>query len=338
MEKLVVKSFSMLVIVSLGLIGCGDDDVEGDSETVELLTNTEYPEDSNQTEILQNFSEEVEEATDGEVVIDVASGGSLGYDGEDALRAVRDNSVPVSYFIAGDVTGEESLFGVVNLPFAYSELEDSQAMSEVTKPHLNELLEEEWNQKLLYISPWPFSGFWTQDEVQSLGDLEGMDMRAYDEMSTQVINAVDAAPNNLPFGEVYSGLSTGVIDSVLTSAETAVDGSFWEVLDYHIPVNVLAGWGAVTINLDEWNSLDSEMQDAVVQAAEKVEADAWDAVEDLDEQMIDTVEENGIEVLEPSEELMDDLEESTEEIRENWLEENPEAQEIVDEYEEVVDQ
>jgi len=59
----------------------------------------------------------------------------------------------------------------------------------------------------------------------------------------------------------------------------------------------------------------------------------WQRNLELDEEMEATVVENGIEILEPSQEFMDDWAAIGKEIADEWLQNAPaEAQEIIDQY------
>jgi TRAP-type C4-dicarboxylate transport system substrate-binding protein len=356
MRKLVIFVVALLAL-SFALVGCSGGSNEtgsqgssesanqgssesanqGSAESVKWIANSVYPENNHIGQNLINFSTKVKEATDGRVEIDVMAGGALGYKGPELLKVVRDGIVPVSDILLSGVAGDEPLYGISTLPFLYRDLDEAKTLAEVARPYYDKVAEEKWNQKILYISPWPISGFWTKNEVTSLKDMQGLKMRTYDQMGALVLEAVGGTPYPLPFTEVYSSLSTGVIDSVLTSTATAVDGKFWEVLDYYLPVSVMMGSNAVTVNLDEFNKLDQKTQEAIIQAAKEVEADIWNRVAQIDEEMEAIVKKNGITTVTPSEELVSELEQITKEIRQNWLEQAPaEAQEIIDKYYEAI--
>lgn len=263
--------------------------------------------------------------------------GALGYKGPELLKAVRDGVVPVSDMLTSGVAGDEPLFGVVTLPFLVQNFEEGKLLNDIARPYFDQVAEEKWNQKILYIAPWPAAGFWTKDEVKSLEDMKGLKMRTYDENGALVVEAAGGTPYPLPFSEVYSSLATGVIDSVLTSTPTAVDAKFWEVLDYYVPASVTMATNLVTVNLDEFNKLDKETQEAIIQAGKEMEEEMWEKVAQLDKEKEAVVNENGITTLTPSQEFLNELSEVTEDIRQNWLESAPaEAKEIVDKFKEEV--
>lgn len=356
-----MKKFSriflmILTIAVLALAACGGDTSSGDGEAddtsnndgnesatedveeISWSANAVYPDDNHTTEALLELSDRVSEITDGQVQIDVMSGGALGYEGPELLTAVRDNAVPISDILTSGVAGDEPLFEIVTLPFLVHSFEEAKLLNDIARPYFDEVAEEKWNQKILYIIPWPFAGFWTQDKVESVDAMDGLKMRTYDKNGALVVEKGGGTPHPLPFNEVYSSLSTGVIDSVLTSSPTAVDAKFWEVLDFYSPVNVTMATSFASINLDEFNKLDEATQEAILNAAQEVEEKLWNEVPKLDQDQVDISVENGIEVVEVSDEFMQELSDMTEDIRNDWLETAPEeAKKIVDEFYEKVD-
>jgi len=203
--------------------------------------------------------------------------------------------------------------------------------------YFDQVAEEKWNQKILYIAPWPAAGLWSKEKVESLADMQGLKTRTYDKNGALVVEAAGGTPYPLPFSEVYSSLATGVIDSVLTSTPTAVDAKFWEVLKYYAPINVTMATDLVTVNLDAFNKLDKETQDALVSAGKEMEEEMWAMVAELDKEKESLCNEQGITTVEPSQEFLDELSAVTENIRQEWLKDAPpEAQEIVEKFKQEV--
>src|SRR5699024_8725943 len=352
MKKSLLTLLAVLFITSIALVGCGGGDEDTGSETADDSDNNEsaesadsvtwianevYPENNHNTEALFEFAEKLEEDTNGKVKLDVMAGGALGYEGPELLTAVRDNAVPVSDMLTSGVAGDEPLFEIVTLPFLVLDFDEGKILNDIARPYFDKVAEEKWNQKILYITAWPAAGFWTQDKVESVEDMKGLKMRTYDKNGALVVEAGGGTPHPLPFSEVYSSLQTGVLDSVLTSSPTAVDAKFWEVLDYYSPVNVTMATSFASISLDEFNKMDPEDQDALLEAAQEIEDAYWDHVPKLDEEQVAISNDNGIETLEPSDEFMQGLTDLTEEIRNDWLESAPpEAEEIIEKFYEAV--
>ncbi len=311
------------------------DEAEPDEDLyeAELLTNSVWPEDNHQTIALHELSDRLEAATDGRVSFNVESGGALGYTDPELIAGVRDGIVPVSAIMMSGAAGEEPLLDVTTLPFLMQDYDEARLFRDIYSPYFEELLADKWNQKLLLISPWPGAGIWTQHPVESVEDMEGLETRTYDRNGALVMEAVGGTPHPLPFAEVYSGLATGVIDSVITSTPTAVDANFWEVLDYYTPMFMTLGMEMFVINMDEFNAMDAGTQETLLSVAEELEVDLWDQIEEIDRENEQITVDNGIEVVDPPQEFFDDIAEVTRDIREEWLADAPpQAQEIVDEF------
>jgi len=302
------------------------------AQPVKWTANSVWPPANHQTIGLEEFAKKVKEATQGKVEILVQSGGALGYKGPELLKVVRDGLVPVSDMLTSGVAGDEPLFGVVTLPFLIQSFQEGKVLNDIARPYFDKAAEK-WNQKILYISPWPAAGFWTKKEIKSVADMKGIKMRTYDKNGALVVQAVGGTPYPLPFSEVYSALATGVIDSVLTSTPTAVDAKFWEVLKYYVPANVTMATDLVTVNLKEFSKLDKATQDTLVKVGKEMEELMWAKVAQLDKEMEATSNKNGIVTVPPSKEFLNDLSKVTKQIREDWLKSAPEdARKIVQEF------
>ncbi len=336
----------VVLVFAFAISGCGTDDpVETDDPadddpdedeprvSVNWIANSVWPPSNHQTIALEEYASRVKDATGGNVVIDVQSGGALGYQGPELLQVVRDGLVPVSAIMASGAAGAEPLLNVTTLPFIVQDYTEARLFIDIGFPYFYENLETKWNQKLLLVSPWPGAGLWTQNPIESVDDMVGLKTRTYDTNGALVIEAGGGTPYPLPFSEVYSSLATGVIDSVITSTPTAVDAKFWEVLDYYTPMFLTLGMEFFTVNLDEFNKLDQASQEDMIRIAQEMQDELWEAIVGIDSGMEQITNENGITTVQPTQEFMDDLVEMSADIRNEWLATAPEeAREIVDEF------
>lgn len=331
-------TFVIILLFVIGLFGCGtSESSKKNTESVTLIANSVWPEDNFMSQGLIDFSQKIYDSTDGNLEIDVKAGGALGYEGAELLTAVRDNIISITDLLAFGVEGDEPLFGLSSLPFLVQNYEENKLLNEIARPYYEKVAEEKWNQKILYVVTWPGAGFWTQNKVETVEDFKNLKVRTADGNGAYVVQKIGGKPYQLPFAEVYSSLATGVIDSVLTSSPSAVDGKFWEVLDYYIPANVTMGVSFVTINLDEFNKLDKEIQETLINIGKEIETTMWDRVIEIDKENEKLVNDQGIITIQPNDDLMNSLSEITEELRQNWLDQAPsEAKEIVEKFNEEV--
>lgn len=300
------------------------------------IANSVWPPNNLQTVALEKFAAKVKDVTGGELEINVNSGGALGFKGPELLKVVRDGLVPVSDMLISGVAGDAPIFQVVTVPFLCRDFEELKMLIDIARPQFDAEAAK-WNQKILYISPWPGAGLWTTKKVTSVEDMRGLKTRTYDKNGALVVEATGGTPYALPFSEVYSSLATGLIDSVITSTPTAVDAKFWEVLKYYQPLNITIATDMVNVNLRAFNRLDAATQEKVLKAAAELEQELWDNIAALDKEQESISNRNGIETVPASAELMDALTEVTIGIRNDYLAGAPEeAKAIVAEFLEKV--
>jgi TRAP-type C4-dicarboxylate transport system substrate-binding protein len=284
--------------------------------------NSVWPPKNNHSVGLTEFAEKVKTATNGELELVVSSGGALGYKGPELLKVVRDGLVPVSDILISGVAGDEKIFQIVTLPFLVRDFKELKTLIDMSRPAFDKAAAK-WNQKILYIAPWPGAGLWTKKKITTVADMKGLKTRTYDKNGALVMEAVGATPLALPFSEVYTSLQTGVIDSVMTSTPTAVDAKFWEVLKYYEPLNITIATDMVTVNLKAFQKLPKAQQDALVKAGKEMDTIMWDRVVKWDKDMEAISNKNGIETVVPSKQMIQDLEKVTQNIRAEWLKTAP---------------
>ena len=275
-------------------------------EAVKLDLNAVYGATSFHTEGATEFARLAGEYSGGSVAITVHPGGSLGFKGPELLKVVKDGQVPMSDILMGVVAGSEDVFGISSLPRLVNSFDAARSLYADSKP-LYEKAAAKWKQKLLYAAPWPPSGLVTKIEVNGKADLANLKTRTYDKNGAQFLQSLGGSPVSLPWGEVYSSLTTGIIDSVLTSGESASNGKFWEVLKYFKSINYAYPLNMVTINLDYWNALSAAQQAAVLKAAAETEQAQWQKAEQRTVESLANIKANGMILSEEAPALTKDL-------------------------------
>ncbi|MEX2536071.1 MAG: TRAP transporter substrate-binding protein [Trueperaceae bacterium] len=234
-----------------------------------------WPESNYHTEGAIRFAELVSERTDGALSVTVHSGGSLGYRGPEVLRVVRNGVVPIAEVFMENVVGDEPIFGLFALPLT-TDYDEAWNLYQIARPHFDEALEGH-NQIMLWTSPWAPQGLYVQERVEEPSDLEGLTVRTSGENLTRFVDALGARALTIPFGELYTALATGVVNSVATSPTTGVDASLWEVTNYFYPTfipNIPLNFA--TLNRGAFNRLSEEDQQIVLDTANEVEQFLWE--------------------------------------------------------------
>lgn len=316
MKKILCVTLMIVALTAFGGVPC--------NAKTTWNANSVWPPNNHHSIGLNDFADRVKAETNGELEIVVNAGGALGYKGPELLKAVRDGLLPISDMLISGVAGDAKLFQIVTLPFMMRDFKELKLMRDLARPYFDKEAAR-WKQKILYIAPWPGAGLWTKKKIAKIEDMRGLKTRTYDKNGALVVEATGGTPYALPFSEVYSSLATGLIDSVITSSPTGVDGKFWEVLNYFHRLNITIATNMVTVNLRAFNKLDPAIQKALVTAGQEQEAAMWERVAQLDKEKEQLCNKNGIETVPVSAQLLDDLSKVTEDIRAAWLKQAPRA-------------
>nr|WP_272213302.1 TRAP transporter substrate-binding protein DctP [Marinicella sp. W31]MDC2879249.1 TRAP transporter substrate-binding protein DctP [Marinicella sp. W31] len=94
-----------------------------------------------------------------------------------------------------------------------------------------------------------------------------------------MLESFGATPVTLQFSEVYPALQRGVASCGVTSPISANSGNWPEVTSYLLPLSVSGSVQGHFMNLDTWNSLSSDEQEALMAQFTKLEDYMWDLAE-----------------------------------------------------------
>lgn len=288
-----------------------------------------WPEGNFHTQNALAFAEAVKEATEGEVVITVHSGGALGIKGPEGMAAVRDGLVPIADILLNQQVGEAPILGIETLPYLAPTMPDLALLHKFYRPELEEVAES-MNQKLLYMVPWPGQAVFAPNPINSLDDIKGLTIRVVDANGSSFFEALGATPVQMPWGEVVPSLAAGTIKGVTTSSSSGVDGAFWEFTKHMSTFNWQASSNAVMVNLDAWNALEPETRAAIEATAARMEGQFWLNSKAEDAKKLAILQEHGIEITQPSPELRAALLEKAKPLWDDFKARVPDAAPYVD--------
>jgi len=286
------------------------------AKTIKMDLNAKYGATNFHTKGAVKFSKLVKKYTNGSVKITVHPGSSLVKG--NPLKAVKDGTVAMTDMFIPFTSGGGKVFGISALPFIASSYEDAYRLYQLSKTAYAKTAKK-WNQKFLYSVTWPASGFYSNKTLKSTKNFKGLKTRTYDKNSANFVNSAGGSAVALPWGEVYSALRTGMVNSVVTSSESGKNGKFWEVLKHFTKIKYAYPLQAVTINLDYWNAMSKSQQNAVLAAAAIVEKEQWDAVKMVDKSSLRALKKHGIKVSKASAKLKKELDKIAKKMLKKYL-------------------
>lgn len=298
---------------------------------VELNLSDVLPEGNFQVRNAVRFADEVKAATNGEVVIAVKPGGSLGFKGPDQFTAVRDGLVPMADINISQQVGVEPLFGAEGVPFLVDSMDKLKLYHSFLRPAFEELAAKN-NQKILYVVPSPAQYVYLKVLVENIDGFKGIPVRGADKNTVDIVNAIGMAGVAMPWGELIPALASGRVEGVATSATSGVDGKFWEFLKYIYPTNHTWGSNMVTINLETWNQIPADQQKVIVELAAKLEPEFWEVSRQGDVDSIKTMTDRGMELVPLSAELSAQIRERAVPLQEDFVARVPAAGPIIEQF------
>jgi TRAP-type C4-dicarboxylate transport system substrate-binding protein len=292
---------------------------------------TGYPTNNPHTVNLDQFTKDVNAATQGKLVITMHANGSL-FKANEIKRAVQSDQAQMGEVLMSLLENENPIYGVDAIPFLATGFDASFKLWQAQRPIVEKMLDKQ-GIKLLYAVAWPPQGMYSKKEIKSAADMKGLKWRAYSPATTRIAQAVGAQPMTIQAAELSQALSTGVVDSLMTSGATGVDSKIWESLTYFYTLDAWLPKNMIIVNRKEFDKLDKPTQDAVLKASKDAEVRGWKAMRDYTQQSLDTLAKNKMTVTKPSPQLSADLKKIGDELLGDWEKKaGPEGKEIIDNY------
>ena len=291
-----------------------------------------YPAGNFHSKGAQKFADEVAKATNGQLIIKLHPGSSLGFKGPELLRAVAEGQLAVAEIPTGMVEGDAPVLALTAQPFISTNAFEQRLLYQLSKPVYAKKLEK-FNQMTLYTSVWPFSGIYTQRPIKSEADLKGLKMRVYDGTGLAFGKATGIAARKMAFSEVYPAMKAGLLDSMYTSSVSGVDAKAWEVLRYFTPINIVGPVNMINVNMNAWNKLDKKTQAIVLEIAAQMEDEMWNLAGDMDRKSRAALTANGMTIDPVSKSFRKELNAVGEKLRAQWAKKaGADAQAILKQY------
>ncbi|MDY6825582.1 MAG: TRAP transporter substrate-binding protein [Bacillota bacterium] len=282
-------------------------------------------------EMAERFNERVEGFE-----IKVYPGGSL-VNVPEFLDAVRTGAVEMMDAAPPIFAGAEPRFNAVILPYLFETGEALYAAAPELVELYNPIFEEQFNQKLLTLFfVGSFDLFNTKRTVKTPEDLNGLLIGAPDPGIAATVEVLGGTPITVAWPDFYSSLDKGVIDGVLNSPNGTINNSLTDMCKYYTELLVPPGVNVITINLDVWNSMPEDAQQALLEEAQATGNTASEHYIQQHEKDVETLRELGLEITILSEEELqvfkDRCEPFTNEMLESYGEFGEQIKEIADKY------
>ncbi|MBP3771264.1 MAG: TRAP transporter substrate-binding protein [Treponema sp.] len=292
MKKTLAAVSCALLAAGLVITGCNKDKKGEPAEKTEVKKMVlRYAENQAQdyptTQAAYKFAELVEEKTDGRIHIDVYHGGQLG-DEKAVIEQLQFGAIDFTRVSISPLAEFDKSLNVLQLPYLYK---DAAQMWRVLEGDIGENFLKGVEKAGLIGLSWFDAGarnfYNSKRPVTKLDDLKGLKIRVQEsQLMMGMVKALGASATPMAYGEVYSGLQTGVIDGAENNWPSYDSVSHYEVakyfvLDEHTRVPEMQMVSKIT-----WDKISPEDQKIIKECAiesAKIERELWAAKEGASE-------------------------------------------------------
>ncbi|OWU72159.1 C4-dicarboxylate TRAP transporter substrate-binding protein [Phaeobacter sp. 22II1-1F12B] len=214
---------------------------------------------------LEKFAAEVEEATQGQVIVEVFHNSQLG-DTTEMLDQARAGANVGTVTDVARLSSFVPSLAIMSAPFLFDTYEQADKFA-LSEPYLawgDELAEKAG--LVMLASNW-YQGArhaLTKKPVESPTDLTGVRMRTIGApIWIETIRAMGAEPTPIPWGEVYSALQLGTIDAAEAQPTAIWGAKLYEVVSDISLTGHIQLVTALAISAETWGQISEENQEIV---------------------------------------------------------------------------
>ena len=257
------------------------------------------------TENLVQFAADVDKATAGKLKITVHSNASL-FKAPEIKRSVQGGQAQAGEVLLVNFENENPLYGIDGIPFLASSYAESKKLYDASKKPLDTMLGKQ-GMMLLFTVPWPPQGVYSKKPLTKGDDLKGSKWRAYSPATAKLAELLGAQPVTVQAAELSQALSTGVVESYMSSGSTGYDTKTYESIKNWYDTQAWLPKNAVIINKKAFDALDKPTQTALLKVAKDAEVRGWKISEEKNNWYKDQLKAKGMNIAVPSEQLVADL-------------------------------
>jgi TRAP-type C4-dicarboxylate transport system substrate-binding protein len=257
------------------------------------------------TKLLNEFSQEIAQKTNGKLNITVHPAASL-FKAPEIKRAVQGGQIQTGEIFLANFQNENLIFGIDSVPFLVTSYEEATKLWQAQRPHLQKLLADQ-GMMLLYTVPWPPQGLYSKKPISSASDLRGVKFRVPSPVVGRTAQLLGAQPVTVQAAELSQAMATGIVEVVMMSGSSGVDTKIWEHMRYFYDVQAWIPKNAVIVNKRAFDALDPAIQKTVLAMGQDFERKGWNQSRQVMHDTLNTLKANGISVMPPSDTLRADF-------------------------------
>lgn len=264
----------LLCIVSVLTLLTGCSQTNGSEDAKEFVLAHNQPTNHPIHESLLDFQRVLEEKSDGKLKLKIYANGQLGSERE-VIEMTQTNAVQFTKVSASALESFSESYSLFSMPYLFDSQEqyrEVMKMPEIRDAFYNKTEDNGFIGITYYDAG--VRNMYTKDRIlETNEDMRGLKTRVQpSKTSVQMIEALGGTPTPMGFGEVYTGLQSGLIDAAENNESALTDNKHGEVAKHYFYTEHAMVPDILIMNVEAYNQLSDEEQQWVREAAEESSA------------------------------------------------------------------
>jgi TRAP-type C4-dicarboxylate transport system substrate-binding protein len=323
-----IPALLLALAMILALAACGGNDTAGETDedgaddtVYTLIFQNHDPASSICGQYVEAWGNAVSEASGGRIEFVYYHGGSLVGAGE-SVTAVKEGTADLCWSAATIYSGQFPISEGISLPL--NGINCARYGSQVAMDMLAEMPEmqaEYEDFKVIQLSACTYAPIsLVSKKAETIEDFQGLRIRAAGSTPTLWATALGMSPMTVATPETYESLQKGVIEACMNDWHNISAIKLTEIIKYICDYPVNCSPLFVLMNKDSYNKLPDDLKAIIDEYsgdyASEMAGVYWDSTRAW---VVDSADELGIEIYEPSDELVADFESVKDEVHAGYI-------------------
>lgn len=249
----------------------------GSLEAARIKIATVAPEGGAPMKAMREGAHEIEKATSGRVKFKFYTGGVMGNDAA-VLKKMKIGQLNGGALTTAALARSFPDINIYSMPFLFNDSAEAEFVRKTLDPYISQGLEKK-GLILLGISDGGFAYLISRKMIHSTSDLKGTKpwITVGDDISGSVFRSAGINPVPLPIADVYTGLQTGLIDTITAPPASTIALQWHSRMKYLMDIPLAYIVGTLVVDKKAFDRLNPKDQ-AVVK---KIMAEKFDALSEI---------------------------------------------------------
>lgn len=272
-------------------------------QTYELKFATLAPEGTTWMNLIREWAIQVKKESNGRLVFKIYAGGVQG-DEPDVIKKIRFGQLHGGAFTGYGIGRIYSPTRVLELPFLFEDIDEIDYVRNKFMPQIEQGYRDNGYELLGWMEV-GFIYFFSKEPIRSVDDLKERRIWHWqgDTLGEAFFAASGLSPVPLSIIDVYTSLSTGLIDTVYTPPLGAIALQWFTKTSYITNVPMANGIGSLVVSRKFFQDLPQDLQKLLKRTGQDIGERLITATRNENEQSMDVLREMGMQLVTDTEDL-----------------------------------